>query len=45
MKTTLLCSLLGISLAACSDEADIGVDSNPITCQPTAVGDTAGSVP
>ena len=44
MKTTLLCSLLVSSLAACSDEADIGVDSKPITCQPTAVGDTAGTV-
>jgi len=45
MKTTLLAtSLLGISLAACSDEADIGINSDPVTCMPNAVGDMAGSV-
>jgi len=43
MKTTLFATSL-LALAACSDEADIGVDSKPITCQPTAVGDTAGTV-
>ncbi|HEY5926169.1 MAG TPA: hypothetical protein VIV11_31005 [Kofleriaceae bacterium] len=45
MKTTLLAtSLLGISLAACSDEADIGVNSDPITCMTAPAADMAGSV-
>ena len=45
MKTTLLAtSLLGISLIACSDEADIGVNSDPITCMTTPAADMGGSV-
>jgi hypothetical protein len=44
MKTILLTSLLGLSLTACSDEADIGIDSTPITCQQTATGGMNGSV-
>jgi hypothetical protein len=44
MKTTILAtSLLGLSLIACSGEADIGVDTTPITCQPTAVAEMHGS--
>jgi hypothetical protein len=43
MKTIITTSLLGLSLIACSDEADIGIDTTPITCQPTAMADMDGS--
>jgi hypothetical protein len=43
MKTIITTSLLGLSLIACSDEADIGVDSTPITCMRTAAADMNGS--
>jgi hypothetical protein len=39
-------ALLGMSVAGCSDEADIGVDSAPVTCTPdqTKIAEVAGSV-
>ena len=43
MKTIMTTSLLGLTLVACSDEADIGIDSTPITCQPTAMAVMNGS--
>jgi hypothetical protein len=43
MKPIITTSLLGLSLVACSDEADIGIDSTPITCQPTAMARMTGS--
>lgn len=45
MKTTILLAstVLG-GFAGCSDEADIGVDSNPITCSDGPIAEVAGSV-
>ena len=43
MKTLAIATSL-FALGACSDEADIGIDSSPITCQQTAAADMSGSV-
>ena len=36
--------LLAILLAGCTDKADIGMNNQPVTCQPTAKGVVNGSV-
>ena len=36
--------LLAILLAGCTDKADIGMNGQPVTCQPTAKGVVNGSV-
>jgi hypothetical protein len=43
MKEPVL-ALLALELAACSGNADIGVDMNPITCMPAATAEVAGTV-
>jgi hypothetical protein len=44
MKTlVLVTSILGLS-AGCSEDADIGIDSTPVTCAPSAVATISGTV-
>jgi hypothetical protein len=44
MKIVLASTVLVLSAAGCSDEADIGVDSKPITCSDGPVAVVAGDV-
>src|SRR5688500_15991920 len=42
MKTTMTIAM--VLAAGCSDEADIGVDSTPVTCSPNGAAEVSGSV-
>ena len=44
MKTLAFASLLPLALVGCTDDADIGVESDPIQCMQTAAADMSGSV-
>src|ERR1043165_4708904 len=44
MKTMAIVTLCGLAAAGCSDEADIGLDSQPIGCMPDATAQIAGEV-
>jgi hypothetical protein len=43
MKTTSI-AIVVVMAAGCSDEADIGVSSTPVTCRDVAFADVSGSV-
>ena len=44
MKTMAIATLLGLAAAGCSDEADIGISSQPIECMTVATADISGEV-